>query len=133
MAREKCKQNNNVLTCVQVCTQGTDFAPHLTYNNKGTTYHQDSANFIAAAFKGMPLPAKPVAPGPAQGATPPPPAAPLDAPPSPQAVPLVAVSPKGPPLGAPPLLASRSITDLGMALVMGGGGRRLIQDLDGIV
>jgi len=30
---------------------GTDSAPHLTYNNPGTTYQADSAKFIISAFK----------------------------------------------------------------------------------
>ncbi|KAF2436099.1 alpha/beta-hydrolase [Tothia fuscella] len=88
-----------------VCTQGSDFNPHLTYNSRGTTYMQDSAKFIAAAFKGTPMPASPIAPKPGQAAptgTPkagaPPKAAPSKAPAPPAAVP-VAVPPKGPTLG----------------------------------
>jgi hypothetical protein len=34
----------------------------MTYNGAGKTYQRDSANFIAAAFKGKPLPSKPKAP-----------------------------------------------------------------------
>jgi hypothetical protein len=41
---------------------GTNSAPHLTYNNPGTTYQADSAKFIVAAFKGTPLAAKPTVP-----------------------------------------------------------------------
>jgi hypothetical protein len=41
-----------------VCSQGTTFAPHLTYDDPGTMYQMNSANFIRAAFMGMPMPAQ---------------------------------------------------------------------------
>lgn len=52
-----------------VCTSGDSFGPHMTYNSAGTSYQRDSANFIAAAFKGKPLPSKPTAPS-SQGSPP---------------------------------------------------------------
>jgi hypothetical protein len=95
---------------IQVCTQGTDFAPHLTYNSRAQTYQKDSASFIAAAFKGTPLPAKPTAPGQDQRGT-------TAASPTAQSVPVprvsssvmppVAVPPKGPPLLASAALGQK--------------------------
>jgi len=53
-----------------VCSPGNDFGPHMTYSRRGTDFQADSAKFIAAAFKGTPLPAKTSVPEASGGASP---------------------------------------------------------------
>jgi len=115
-----------------VCSEGSDFNPHLTYNSAGTTYQRDSTNFIVAAFKGNPLPPKTTVPSSGQGASSakgggsPKSATPPKGVSSPKGgtsggSPPVVVQPKGLALGDAPL-AKRHVRDIAMALIAGGDG-----------
>jgi len=42
-----------------VCLNGADQTMHISYNTKGTKWHEASAKFLVAAFKGQPLQANP--------------------------------------------------------------------------
>jgi len=42
-----------------VCLNGSNLAAHISYNTKGTKWHNASVKFIVAAFNGKPLPGNP--------------------------------------------------------------------------
>jgi alpha-beta hydrolase superfamily lysophospholipase len=43
----------------QVCLNGSNLAAHISYNTKGTKWHNASVKFIVAAFQGHPLAGNP--------------------------------------------------------------------------